>query len=178
MLEAIDLVETGGSASLRFFNVTAVASVGHPDAGPLVYSYRMIGDDWNVLVESDGESDVVFSAPTTRDFEVEVTVADSFGSSVVCDDNGVLCPVVETLDLDAADVVADVLEQVDAGNVTGGGKSAFLSGIDTVTDSVVEIMQLLELTWRCWCRRLKVLWWLQRTRPRVGYRWTSVFWRR
>ena len=39
MLESIDLVETSGSASLTFINVAVGASVAHPDAGPLMYSY-------------------------------------------------------------------------------------------------------------------------------------------
>ena len=52
-------VKSDGSSVWR----TVAASVGHPDAGPLVYSYHMIGDDWSVIIETDGGDYVAFCAP-------------------------------------------------------------------------------------------------------------------
>ena len=128
LLTSIELVETEGDASVRFFNVSVNAAVAHPDAAPLTFVYRMIGDGLNVLILSDAGDTVGFSAPTTRDFVVEVTIVDMFGSSVVCGAD-VACPSVEKLDIETAQVVTDVLDQVRNGT---DGKAAFLSGIDAV----------------------------------------------
>lgn len=112
-----------------------------------MYSYRMIGVDLNILIESDGGESVTFAAPTTRDFAVEVTIVDSFGSNVYCGDD-VPCPFVEKLNLETPDVVADVTDVLVQVHNGTEGKAAFLSGIDAAsmdneTDTTAVNMQVL-----------------------------------
>ena len=130
----------------------------------------MIGDNLNILIESDGGESVTFAAPTTRDFAVELTIVDSFGSNVYCGDD-VPCPCVEKLNLETPDVVADVLVQVNNGT---DGKAAFLSGIDAAsvdneTDTTAEIMQVLVEAFEGSVSGA-------RNRRRVVCRWIWLFW--
>ena len=136
-LHSVSVERVNGSAAVNWFEIMVNAS----DASLLTFEYWIVdvGEGWKYTAGSGGGATTIAVA-STRDFILEVSVTNSYGSSTVCEQ----CQTLVAPLLNASDdaVLEDVSALVASGEI---GSFVLLSAIDAGGDSEILMEDFLQL---------------------------------
>ena len=139
-LNGVTAVLVNTTAAANWFEIVVDAT----DGTELWYEYFVVAtddDSWKYLVAEGYDSDVVVAAPSTRNFTLEVTATNVFGSSASCEHCATL---VRAVNATLADAASDALKLVGAG---AAETCVLLAAIDSAGDdygsTAAAVLELL-----------------------------------